>query len=176
MRDQSAHPVSVIVALPAEIDFASQDQAYEQLRAAVAGGAQVVIGDLTATTFCDCSSLRRLAAIRHQATGGSQLRLAITPGSAVHRTAQLMDLDHLLPIYPSAAQAAAAGSLPYLNASGSRLPRRVRPGECERLSHRSRSRSLMLVIAALTCFRGRGVFAAGRQHKRRAGSADRPAV
>ena len=123
MHDQSAQRASVIVALPAVIDLARQDRAYEQLYAAVADGASVVIADLTAATLCDCSSLRRLVAIQHQAAArGGQLRLAITAGSPVHHIAQLMDLDHLLPIYPSVVQAAAAGPLPHLNAPGLRHP------------------------------------------------------
>ncbi len=82
MHDQSAQCASVIVALPAVIDLARQDRAYEQLYAAVADGASVVIADLTAATLCDCSSLRRLVAIQHLAAArGGQLRLAITPGS-----------------------------------------------------------------------------------------------
>jgi anti-anti-sigma factor len=123
MNDYSAHRASVTVALPAVIDLAHQDRAYEQLYAAVADGASVVIADLTATALCDCSSLRRLVAIRHQAAArGGQLRLAITPGSPVHHMAQLMDLDHLLPIYPSVVQAAAAGPLPHSNAPALRHP------------------------------------------------------
>jgi len=123
MHDQSAQCASAIVALPAVIDLGCPDRAYEQLYAAVADGASVVIADLTATTLCDWSSLRRLVAIQHQAAArGGQLRLAITPGSPVHHMAQLMDLDHLLPIYPSVVQAAAAGPLPHLNAPGLRHP------------------------------------------------------
>lgn len=123
MHDQSAQRASVIVALPAVIDLARQYRAFEQLYAAVADGAPVVIADLTAATLCDCSSLRRLIAIQHQAAArGGQLRLAITPGSLVQHMAQLMDLDHLLPIYPSVVQAAAAGPLPHLNAHGLHHP------------------------------------------------------
>ena len=123
MHDQSTQCASAIVALPAVIDLGCQDRAYEQLYAAVADGASVVIADLTAATLCDCSSLRRLVAIQHLAAArGGQLRLAITPGSPVHHMAQLMDLDHLLPIYPSVVQAAAAGPLPHLNAPGLRHP------------------------------------------------------
>src|SRR5437868_1407852 len=122
-HDQSAQRASVIVALPAVIDLGCQHRAYEQLYAAVADRASVVIADLTAATWCDCSSLRRLVAIQHLAAArGGQLRLAITPGSPVHHMAQLMDLDHLLPIYPSVVQAAAAGPLPHLNEPGLRHP------------------------------------------------------
>src|SRR2546430_8744037 len=75
-------------ALPAAIDLARQDRAYEQLYAAVADGASVVIADLTAATLCDCSSLRRLVAIQHLAAArGGQLRVAITPGSPVQHMA-----------------------------------------------------------------------------------------
>lgn len=107
----------VIVALPGQIDLTNQERACNQLYAAFACGAAVVIADLTATTFCDASSLRRLVTLQHRAAAhDAQLRLAITPGGPVHRVAELMDLDHLLPVYASPGEAAAAGSLPRLNA------------------------------------------------------------
>ncbi|MBV9445251.1 MAG: STAS domain-containing protein [Streptosporangiaceae bacterium] len=123
MHNQATQRAAVIVALPAEIDFASQDLAYDRLYAAFAAGAAVVVADFTATTFCDCSSLRRLIAIQHRAAArDAQLRLAIPPGSPVRHTVHLMDLDHLLPVYPSARQAASAEPLPHLNAP---VPRRL---------------------------------------------------
>jgi anti-anti-sigma regulatory factor len=125
MRHQQVLYAPVIVRLPAQIDITSAERAYDRLYAAFASGASVVIADFTATMFCDCSSLRRLAAIQNRAAArDAQLRLAIPPGGPVHRVAQLMDLDHLLPVFPSSQEAAAAGPVPRLNAPG--LPRRPR--------------------------------------------------
>lgn len=123
MATLEAHRRTVIVELPAEIDLLSQDGAYDQLYAAVACGAAVVIADFTATTFCDSASLHRLMAIRRRAAArGVELRLAVPPGGTVRCLVQLMHLDHLLPVYSSPREAA-AGTIPRLDPAG--LPRRT---------------------------------------------------
>ena len=67
-----------------------------------------MIADLTATWFCDCSSLRRLLAVQQRAASrGGQLRLVIPPGSPVRRVAGLTGLDGPLHIYPSVREASA---------------------------------------------------------------------
>lgn len=107
MLDKEATCSPVVVRLPAEIDLVNQEHAYDQLYAAVASGAAVVVADFTATAFCDCASLRRLAAVRlRTAARGTEVRLAIRPGGLVHRVAALMDLDHLVPVYASVREAA----------------------------------------------------------------------
>jgi hypothetical protein len=84
MRHQQVLYAPVIVRLPAQIDITSAERAYDRLYAAFASGASVVIADFTATMFCDCSSLRRLAAIQNRAAArDAQLRLAIPPGGPV---------------------------------------------------------------------------------------------
>ncbi len=109
----------VVVALPAQIDLTSQERAYDRLYAALASGPAVVIADFTGTTFCDCSSLRRLVAIQRRAAArDAQLRLVIAPDGPVHRVAELMDLDKLLPVYPSLHAAVVDMSLPRLNLPG----------------------------------------------------------
>lgn len=64
---QEGQRAPVIVTLPAEIDVCNQDGAYGQLYAAFVTGAHVVVADFSGTTFCDCSSLRRLLAVRDRA-------------------------------------------------------------------------------------------------------------
>ena len=113
MLDRELNRVPVVVTLPAQIDLISQDRPYDLVHAALAGAAATVIADLTATTFCDCASLRRLVAIQHHAASrGRELRLVIPPDSPLHRTAELMDLDHLLPVFGNLREAAAAVPLP----------------------------------------------------------------
>lgn len=63
MTDQEIPRAAVIVTMSADIDLTNQDQAYDQLYAAFASGASVVIADFTGTSFCDCSSMRRLLAV-----------------------------------------------------------------------------------------------------------------
>ena len=98
----------MVVRLAAEIDLTNREQVYDRLCAAFAGGAAVVVADFTATSFCDCGSLRRLLTVQHQAAAqGSQLRLALPPGSPVRRVADLTDLDGQLSVYPSVREATA---------------------------------------------------------------------
>ena len=100
----------------------------DELIAVVASGAPVVIADFSATTFCDCSSLRRLLEVQRHAVGcDAQLRLAIPPGSPVRRVAELMGLDRRLPLYPGPREAAAwpspgTGASPGLSLSPGRKP------------------------------------------------------
>jgi anti-anti-sigma regulatory factor len=106
MHDQLP-PAPVIVTMPAEIDLTNQDQAYDQLCAAFTSGADIVIADFTATTFSDCSSMRRLLTIQARAAArAAQLRVAISPGGTVCRVMQLMELDRRLALYPHTEAAA----------------------------------------------------------------------
>jgi anti-sigma B factor antagonist len=108
MLDQVIHRVPAVVALPAEIDLTSAERAYGELHAAFAGGAAAVIADFSATTFCDCSSLRRLLAVQHRAAcRDARLVLVIPRGSPVSRLAELVSLDSRLPVYPSLREAVA---------------------------------------------------------------------
>jgi anti-anti-sigma factor len=109
MHDQLTPRAPVVVTLPGEIDLINQDRAYDQLCAAVTSGADIVIADFTATTFCDCSSMRRLLAIETRAAArGAQIRVVILPGGSVCRVMQLMELDRRLGVFPSTVAAARA--------------------------------------------------------------------
>lgn len=95
-----------VAALPGQIDLTCQDRAFDQVHAAVARGAAVVMADFTATTFRDCSSMRALLAIEDMAAArGVQLRLAIPPASPVRRLAGLLGGDGRVPVNPSFPQA-----------------------------------------------------------------------
>jgi anti-sigma B factor antagonist len=99
----------IVIPLPREIDMTNAEQAGAALRTAFAEGASIVIGDLTATTFCDSAGIRCLAMVnREAASRGAELRLAVVPGSAVSRVLELMDVVGVLHVY-SGVQPAAAG-------------------------------------------------------------------
>jgi len=97
----------VMVALPHEIDLTNADSVGEQLAAACAPGAAMVIADMTATTFCDSTGIRMLVLACQQATDhGTELRLLVTrPG--VWRAMTAMDADLVLPVYQSLREALA---------------------------------------------------------------------
>jgi len=104
---QRAGPV-VVVPLAGEIDMVNCEQVYDRLYAAFVSGATVVIADFTATSFCDCASLRRLLAVQQRAAAaGVQIRFVMPSGSPVRRLADLTGLDKPLRIYPSVREATA---------------------------------------------------------------------
>jgi len=105
-------PPPVVIALPAEIDMATAGRAGQLLGSAFAPSVATVIADMTATTFCDSSGISMLVRAHKQAAAAStQLRLAV-PSTAVRRTLALVQLDSLLPVYPSLHQALAAKPVP----------------------------------------------------------------
>lgn len=109
MSDPSTSRTAVIVALPAAVDDLSATQAYDQLYAAVAIDAQVVVAGFTATVSCDhWALLRLLAAQRRVAARDAQLRVVAPPGGPVSRVLEITGLDKLLPVFPTAYHAAAA--------------------------------------------------------------------
>lgn len=131
MSEPTVPPGAVIVALPAEIDHGNAEHAYDQLYAAFAAGAPVVIADFTASIFCDCSALRRLLAVqRRAATRDAQLRVVAPPGGPVLRVLEITGLGQVLQVYPSAYHAAAAPWIPPTRRQRRRITssrRRLRP-------------------------------------------------
>jgi anti-anti-sigma factor len=103
------HLPPVIIALPAEIDMANADWVGQLLGSAFAPGVTAVIADMTATRFCDSSGISMLVRAHKQAAAnGTRLRLVV-PSATVLRTLTLVQVDHLLLIYPTLSQALAAG-------------------------------------------------------------------
>jgi anti-anti-sigma factor len=92
---------TVVVALPPEIDIANADQVCGLFCAALAVGIEVVVGDLSGTSFCDVSGVRALIRARDRvASSGAELRLAVPPGR-VHKVLTLIVPDGQLQIFPS---------------------------------------------------------------------------
>jgi anti-anti-sigma regulatory factor len=132
MLDQKAHPAApVVVALCSQIDFTTQDRAYDRLYAAFASGATVVIADFSDTDFCDCGSLHHLVTVQHRAAARkAQLRVVIPPAGLIRRLAALMNLDRQLAVYPTLREAIAAGPPPGPERAG-----RVAPHRCKDSHH-----------------------------------------
>jgi anti-anti-sigma factor len=115
IRKRSA-PVSVaVVRLPAEIDSSNAELVRQRLCAALRPGVQIVVADLTATTFCDVAGVRGLAHARNYATTmNAQLRLAVRPGP-VRRVLAMVSPGGQFLIYPSAVDATAEHAAAPLN-------------------------------------------------------------
>ena len=108
----------VVVTMPAEIDVTNADRIGGELSAAIAGGAGIVVADMTGTRFCNSSGISMLVlAHRQAAANGAELRLVVL-SAAVLRALKLVRMDCLLPIYPSldAALTSEAGPEPGLPA------------------------------------------------------------
>src|SRR5262249_4934189 len=97
-----------VVTFAAGIDMATAGAIGEQAAAAPAPGVHVVIGDMTATTFCDSAGINMLIRAKKQATAhGAELRLLL-PCSNVLRVLKIRGVDSVLPIYDSLEEALAS--------------------------------------------------------------------
>jgi anti-anti-sigma factor len=96
-----------VVKIAAEVDVSNAGQAGQDLAAAVAQDASLVIADMTATTFCDSAGVTALVrAVRTANASGAGLRVA-TSAPAVIRVLGITGVDRLIEIYPSVAAAMA---------------------------------------------------------------------
>ena len=91
----------VVVTLPAEIDITNAEAIGEALSSAIAGGAGIVIADMTGTTFCNSSGISELVQAHRQAAANhAELRLVVH-SATVLQALKLVRMDFLLPIYRS---------------------------------------------------------------------------
>lgn len=110
MNDQAAQITPAVVVLPTEIDVTNSEQVHDQLVAALAPGVDVVIADMTATSFCDSSGVNALVFAHEVAVArGAQLRLAVPSEGSVPRVLQLIGVGRVVPLYPSLEEAVSAG-------------------------------------------------------------------
>ena len=107
-EEQAAEPAQpVVVAFPEHVGGSDARQIGEELLAAFADGAAVVIADMSATVSCDgvLTWACQVTAVRQ-----AELRLVAT-ASAARRLLAGQDLDRLVAVYSSVAAAVAAGRL-----------------------------------------------------------------
>jgi anti-sigma B factor antagonist len=100
----------MVVKLPTEMNIANAADVRAELLTAVESGAAVVIADMTGTTFTDTMAIRALVLThQHAATAGAELRLALS-SRLVLRVLSAMGFDDYFSVYPTVAQAQAAGT------------------------------------------------------------------
>ena len=103
---------TAVVTLPVEIDATNADAVREALLSVLNAGAAGLVVDMTATTFCDSAGITALVrAARRADANGATMRLAVT-APPVLRVFNLIGIDRVIEIYPSAD--AARASLPEL--------------------------------------------------------------
>jgi anti-sigma B factor antagonist len=106
MSDQAGQIKPVVVVLPAEIDVTNSEHVLDQLVASLAPGVDIVIADMTATSFCDSSGVHAIIFAHEAAVArGITMRLAVSPDGSVRRVLQLIGVGRVLPVYPSLAEA-----------------------------------------------------------------------
>jgi anti-anti-sigma factor len=106
MSDQAAQIMPVVVVLPAEIDVTNSEQIHGQLVASLAPGVDIVIADMTATSFCDSSGVHAVIFANEAAVSrGIQLRIAVAPDGSVLRVLQLIGANRILSVYSSLSEA-----------------------------------------------------------------------
>ena len=99
---------TAVVSLPTEIDITNADQVREDLLSVLNQGADLLVADLSKTTFCDSAGISALArGFRRAEASQSDMRLVVST-LAVQRVLRLTGVDRLLDIYPSVAAALAA--------------------------------------------------------------------
>lgn len=102
-----ARPSVMVVALPAEIDMINAGRVGEDLRAAFAAGARVVVAEMSGTVFCDTSGIHALVQAHNQAlAGGAELR--VVPSTRVLQVLAILGLEGWLAIFPSLHEAVPA--------------------------------------------------------------------
>jgi anti-sigma B factor antagonist len=110
MNDQASRVAPVIVELPAEIDVTNSGQVFDRLVEALMPGVEIVIADLTSTSFCDSSGVRMIVRAHEGAAArGVRLELAVPLEGSVRRVLQLTGVSTLMAIYPSLEEAINAG-------------------------------------------------------------------
>lgn len=99
-----------VIALTGELDFRTAPQLHAALQALELGPDRGLVIDLDGLTFCDSSGITAVLVARRLAdAAGARLALAAVPGR-VARTFELVGLDQVFTIHPTAA-AATAGNL-----------------------------------------------------------------
>jgi anti-sigma B factor antagonist len=106
MSDQAARIMPIVVVLPAEIDVTNSEHVHNQLVTALMPGVDVVVADMTSTSFCDSSGVHAVIFAHEAAVSrGIELRLAVSPDGSVRRVLQLIGVGRVVPVYPSLAEA-----------------------------------------------------------------------
>lgn len=111
--DRAVHYATIT--LPAEVGIANADQVRAELLRAIDDGPELLIVDMTGTSYCAAAGIHVLMCARGRAAdSGIGLRVAVG-APIVRRILQLTGADRLIDIYPGLD--AAVTGLPVVNAS-----------------------------------------------------------
>src|ERR1700679_2548513 len=106
MSDQAEQTTPVVVVLPAEIDVTNSELVHQRIVAALTPGVDVVIADMTSTTFCDSSGVHAVVFAHEAAVArGIELRLAVSPDGSVRPGLPPIGVGSVVRVFPSLAEA-----------------------------------------------------------------------
>ena len=98
--------------LPVEIDIASAGQVREDLLTVLNRGPDLLIVDMTGTTFCDSAGVNAIVrAYKRAAASGARMRLVVS-APTVQRVLAITAVDRLIGTYPTVAAALTAVDQP----------------------------------------------------------------
>lgn len=100
----------LVVPLPAEIDAANAGTVAARLAEALRRGADMVLADMSATTFCDTAGLRVLIRAGRQAAANGTGLWLLSPSPAILRVMKVHGVGGALPVCPRLEEALAAAS------------------------------------------------------------------
>jgi anti-sigma B factor antagonist len=111
---EERHPIrwaghTAVITMPAEIDIANADQVREDLLSLLNRGPAMLIVDMGATQFCDSVGVNALVRAFRRATASHAGIRLVVGFPAVQRVLSITGVDRLIPVYPSVAEALAAG-------------------------------------------------------------------
>lgn len=104
-------PGRVHLPMPAEIDFCNAEQLLPLIvsEARARGDRlEVLVLDLTVTSFMDSQGVRLLNDLRHRLRPGARLRLVARPDGVASRVLELTGLRRDVPVYDNLAEAMAS--------------------------------------------------------------------
>ncbi|MBR8642494.1 STAS domain-containing protein [Streptomyces tuirus] len=104
-------PGRVHLSMPAEIDFCNAAELLPRvLSEARAHGdrLEVLVLDLTATSFMDSQGIRLINDVRHRLRPGARVRLVARPEGVTNRILELTGLRRDVPVYDNLAEALAS--------------------------------------------------------------------
>ncbi|CAL9307897.1 MULTISPECIES: STAS domain-containing protein [Streptomyces] len=104
-------PGRVHLAMPAEIDFCNAEELLPLVVSAVEARGdrlEVLVLDLTRTSFMDSQGVRLINDVRHRLRPGARVRLVARPDGVASRVLELTGLRRDVPVYDNLAEALAS--------------------------------------------------------------------
>ena len=98
----------VVARLAGEIDLANAGEAREDLVAAIPNSALGLVVDLTAVSYLDSSGVHLLFDLAERLRRRQQqVRVAVPEGAPVRRVLRIVEMDGVVPIFPTVDEAVA---------------------------------------------------------------------